>query len=55
MSQNNKEIRISTYVDMETAIMLNKLAGNQSMAEFVRQVLIEEVARRNNNDSKTVS
>lgn len=55
MSQNNKDIRISTYVDMETAIELNKLAGKQSMAEFVRQILIEEVSRRNENDSEILS
>lgn len=49
MSENNKDIRISTYVDMEQAIELKRIAQslNQSMAEFVRQILIEEIARRN--------
>lgn len=49
MSNNINDIRISTYVNIEQAIELKKIAQslNQSMAEFVRQVLLEEIARRN--------
>lgn len=49
MSNNINDIRISTYVNVEQAIELKKIAQslNQSMAEFVRQVLLEEIARRN--------
>ena len=49
MSSNINDIRISTYVNIEQAIELKKIAQslNQSMAEFVRQILLEEIARRN--------
>ena len=49
MSNNINDIRISTYVNIEQAIELKKIAQslNQSMAECVRQVLLEEIARRN--------
>lgn len=45
MSQNNKDIRISTYVDIDTALDLQKRAGEMSMASFVRQILTEDTAK----------
>lgn len=49
MSKNNKDIRISTYVDIDTALDLKKLAGEQSIADYVRKILTEEIKRNESN------
>ena len=48
-SKTNKDIRISTYVDIDTALELKKLAGDQSMADYVRKILVAEVKRNESN------
>lgn len=49
MSENNKDIRISTYVDIDKALAIRQICANEekSIADWVREVLIEELKRRN--------
>lgn len=49
MSENNKDVRISTYLDTDKALILLQIckSENKTTAEFVRQLLIEELIRRN--------
>lgn len=49
MSENNKDVRISTYVDIDKAIELKQVCKleNKTIAEFVREIVYTELDRRN--------
>ena len=48
MSENNKDIRISTYVDIDKAIAIRQICNSEdkSIADWVRDVITEELKRR---------
>jgi hypothetical protein len=50
MSENNKDVRISTYVDIDMAIEIKQICKleQKSVADWLRQVLVEELTRRTN-------
>jgi hypothetical protein len=49
MSENNKDVRISTYVDIDMAIEIKQICKleQKSVADWLRQVVVEELDRRN--------
>lgn len=50
MSENNKDVRISTYVDIDTAIEIKQICKleDKSVADWLRQIVTEELNRRTN-------
>ena len=52
MSKNNKDVRISAYVEIDYALEINRLAreAGVSVSEWARQVLIAKVEAVNENN-----
>lgn len=50
MSENNKDVRISTYVDIDMAIEIKQICKleQKSVADWLRQIVTEELTRRSN-------